>query len=59
MRRRVSLVGQIANLRADCQSERVNNPPQDGILPHSQTDPRLDGGSSLGFRIMSGVGDHS
>jgi hypothetical protein len=31
-------VGQVANLRADCQSAqtaRVNNPLQDGILPHN------------------------
>jgi hypothetical protein len=31
-------VGQVGNLRADCQSAqtaRVNNPPQDDILPHS------------------------
>jgi hypothetical protein len=30
-------VGQVGNLRADCQSAqtaRVNNPLQDGILPH-------------------------
>jgi hypothetical protein len=30
-------VGQLGNLRADCQSAqtaRVNNPLQDGILPH-------------------------
>src|ERR1017187_2662338 len=30
----------IANRR---KPGRVGNPPQDGILPHSQTDPRPDG----------------
>jgi len=35
---RQSAVGQVANLRADCQSAlgRVDNPPQDAILPHKR-----------------------